>query len=328
MAKTNTNKPEATYRIGAVSRLTGIPAETLRVWERRYGVVEPGRAEGRFRQYTREDVGRLALIKQLVDAGNAIGSIANLPLEQLQERLETYGARGLGMPVKVDQGCRVAILGDALLARFSQQTEELKGLEIVSANRDRRQFESAVRQQRPDAIILEYITVDRHTVADINQLLQLSGAKQAVIVYGFGRRETVQHLETSRITPLRAPISVAELRRICLGTTSLSPLPQEKGFIVTGPIPPRRYDNDTLGRIAVASTTVKCECPHHLAELIMSLCAFETYSAECESQGKEDAALHAHLHATTAAARSMLEETLARLVETERLQIYPDTDMS
>ena len=120
---------------------------------------------------------------------------------------------------------------------------------------------------------------------------------------------------------------MAELRRVSLGSTRLSPLPQQKGFVVTGPIPPRRYDYETLGRIAAASTTVKCECPHHLAELIMNLCAFETYSAECESQGKEDAALHAHLHATTAAARSMLEETLARLVEAERLHIHPETEL-
>ena len=29
-----------TYRIGAVARLTGISADRLRAWERRYGVVE------------------------------------------------------------------------------------------------------------------------------------------------------------------------------------------------------------------------------------------------------------------------------------------------
>jgi hypothetical protein len=120
--------------------------------------------------------------------------------------------------------------------------------------------------------------------------------------------------------PVRAPVSMAELQRACLGVTTLSPLPADRGFIVTGPIPPRRYDNETLGKIACASTTVECECPHHLADLIMGLSAFETYSAECESRSKEDAALHAHLHVTTAQARSMLELALEKLVETERLQ--------
>jgi hypothetical protein len=40
------SEPEQTCRIGAVSSLTGIPIETLRVWERRSGVVTPLREGG------------------------------------------------------------------------------------------------------------------------------------------------------------------------------------------------------------------------------------------------------------------------------------------
>ncbi len=321
MPKKKAKTAEATYRIGAVSRLTGIPAETLRVWERRYGVVEPGRAEGRFRLYTRDDIGRLALIKQLVDAGNAIGSVANLSLDQLQERLETYGSRGLETAVPSDQTCRVMILGDALPSRITQHVEELRELEIIATYRDRQRFESEVSENKPDVIVLEYPTVNRQTIVEVNRFLQSSRAKHAVVVYGFGRQETIRRLDTSKIVPLRAPVSMAEFKRACLGMTTLAPLPSETGFIMTGPVPSRHYDNETLGKIAAASTTVECECPHHLADLIMGLSAFETYSAECESRSKEDAALHAHLHAVTAQARSMLEAALARLVEAERLQI-------
>lgn len=326
MSNSKARTPEAAYRIGAVSRLTGIPAETLRVWERRYGVVKPGRAEGRFRLYTRDDLGRLALIKQLVDTGNAIGSVANLSLEQLQERLETYGNRVLEPSTQADRSCRVAILGEALPARLAKHTDELDGLDIIVASHDRQEFESLAREKQPDTIILEYMTVNQKTVTDINRLLQLSGAKQAVVVYGFGQSDTVRNLETHRLTALRAPVSVAELRRMCLGVTGIAPLRANKALIMAGPIPPRRFSNNTLGRIAAASTTVGCECPNHLSDLIMSLNAFETYSAECESRSKEDAALHAHLHTTTAKARSMLEDALARLVETERLQIDIETE--
>ena len=35
---------EPKYRIGAVCRLTGISQHVLRVWEKRYGVVEPVRS--------------------------------------------------------------------------------------------------------------------------------------------------------------------------------------------------------------------------------------------------------------------------------------------
>ena len=67
-----------TYRSGAAARLAGVPVETLRVWERRYGLTEPARSARGQRQYSLEDVRRLGLIKQLVDAGNAIGALAHL----------------------------------------------------------------------------------------------------------------------------------------------------------------------------------------------------------------------------------------------------------
>ena len=321
MASSTSESNEATYRIGAVSRLTGIPADTLRVWERRYGVVEPGRAEGRFRLYTRDDISRLALIKQLVDAGNAIGSVAGLTLDQLRERLETYGYRGLETVADQDGPCKVALLGDALPARISAVTEELQGLEVVLAARDRGEFESNVREQNPDVIILEYPTVNNQTVTEVMRLLQRSGAKQAVVIFGFAGNEAVHRLNTAQVITLRAPISFPELRRACFGLRPAATMPSARGLITTGPIPPRRYDNETLGKLAVASTTIKCECPHHLADLVMSLSAFETYSAECESRSREDAALHAHLHATTANARLLLEDALAELVEAERLEI-------
>ena len=84
----NTADQHAVYRIGAVSRLTNIPTETLRVWERRYKVVEPRRTPGGNRVYEQHDVARLEIIKMLVDNGHAISTVANLPLDLLQERLK------------------------------------------------------------------------------------------------------------------------------------------------------------------------------------------------------------------------------------------------
>ena len=37
---------DGTLKIGAVSRLTGLSTHTLRKWESRYGVVDPGRSNG------------------------------------------------------------------------------------------------------------------------------------------------------------------------------------------------------------------------------------------------------------------------------------------
>ena len=74
-------------------------------------------------------------------------------------------------------------------------------------------------------------------------------------------------------------------------------------------------------RIAAISPTVKCECPHHLAELITSLSAFEQYSFECESASPRDAALHAYLNNTASHARHMIEDALELVIEAEGLII-------
>jgi hypothetical protein len=69
------------------------------------------------------------------------------------------------------------------------------------------------------------------------------------------------------------------------------------------------------------ATAIKCECPHHLVDLIMSLSAFEAYSAACESRSREDAALHAKLHVTAARARALLEQALADVVAMEGIEL-------
>lgn len=84
MPRSGDDDPEPRFRIGAVARATGIAPDTLRVWERRYHLLQPGRAEGGGRLYSEADIARLRLLKQLCDNGHAIGEIAPLRDEQLR----------------------------------------------------------------------------------------------------------------------------------------------------------------------------------------------------------------------------------------------------
>src|SRR5688572_18636453 len=105
---------EVVYRSGAVARLTGIPVQTLRVWERRYKIVGPRQSATGQRQYSSEDVARLTVIKQLVDSGHAIGSIASLDLERLQSmRARVTRAAGAGIGLAAAP-MRAVIVGEAL----------------------------------------------------------------------------------------------------------------------------------------------------------------------------------------------------------------------
>jgi hypothetical protein len=74
---------DALLSIAAVERDTGIPKDTLRVWERRYGFPKPGRDVYGERSYPRVQLEKLRLIKRLLDAGHRPGKLVNLDAEEL-----------------------------------------------------------------------------------------------------------------------------------------------------------------------------------------------------------------------------------------------------
>ncbi len=83
--------PATRYPIRAVAKLTGLPLDTLRAWERRYQAVTPSR-DGRQRLYSDADVARLKLLGQVVASGHAIGRAATLSDGELRALLDTHAA--------------------------------------------------------------------------------------------------------------------------------------------------------------------------------------------------------------------------------------------
>jgi DNA-binding transcriptional MerR regulator len=74
-----------THRIHRVAKLTGLSKDVIRVWERRYGIVQPSRSANRYRTYTDEDVALLRYLKHEMDQGQSIGHLAALGRERLME---------------------------------------------------------------------------------------------------------------------------------------------------------------------------------------------------------------------------------------------------
>lgn len=65
-------------RIGELSRRTGLSADVIRVWERRYGLLEPQRTGGNFRLYSTADVSRLRLMQYYASKGMPAAQAADL----------------------------------------------------------------------------------------------------------------------------------------------------------------------------------------------------------------------------------------------------------
>jgi DNA-binding transcriptional MerR regulator len=72
------------YSIKVITLLTGLSAETLRTWERRYACITPQRSDTNRCHYSQQDLEKLTLLAQLTSNGHTISKIANLNGEALR----------------------------------------------------------------------------------------------------------------------------------------------------------------------------------------------------------------------------------------------------
>jgi DNA-binding transcriptional MerR regulator/methylmalonyl-CoA mutase cobalamin-binding subunit len=93
----------APHGIKVVSRHTGLSAHVIRIWEKRYGAVEPARTDTNRRLYSEEQIERLGLLRDITRAGHSIGLVAKLRTEELRKlAAEASGDKGggTGAPTK------------------------------------------------------------------------------------------------------------------------------------------------------------------------------------------------------------------------------------
>ena len=96
MASRSPDRPApsvAGHSIAAVSARTGLSQDVLRVWERRYGAVEPTRSAGNQRLYSDDDVARFRLLAAATSTGRSIRTVANLPTVALEALVRDDNAR-------------------------------------------------------------------------------------------------------------------------------------------------------------------------------------------------------------------------------------------
>lgn len=104
-----------------VSERTGLSADVLRAWERRYGVVSPERSPGGQRWYREADVVRLRLLARAVEAGRSISTVAALSAEALADVVRSEEASIIA------RGTRYALAAQPFLAESMGAVERLDG---------------------------------------------------------------------------------------------------------------------------------------------------------------------------------------------------------
>jgi DNA-binding transcriptional MerR regulator len=337
-----------------------IPVATLRTWERRFQVVTPTTSPSGHRFYSAADVQRLSLLKQLSDMGHPISITARLDLEQLREVAATHatlqgqaiGRQAPRAPSPVAPW-QVVVIGPtlaarlqrpALLRRLGRPVELIGPFDSVAeclAFAPQAAAEASPQARVPQAVapraargllLLESPTLREEQVAELQQVAAAWCTEQTALLFGYAMPSAHDAAIRAGLSVERGPMSdstLAEWLRLlsdlsAAAAESKAPstqTPSWPDWALPGPQTPRRFDDTALADFAALSSTVACECPRHVSELLMQLTAFEAYSADCASQSTVDAELHFFLQRASAASRAILETALERIATHEGLML-------
>ena len=341
--------PAALYRSGAVARMLRMPVATLRVWERRYQLSQPATSPSGQRLYSAAEVQRLALLKRLSDLGHAIGSLARLDMAQLQAVAATHAqalcAAHENKPhensarerpkVPADSRrtafWRIALVakdpaGGATLAQALSRPALLRRLDrplqVLGPFKSEAEAAAALRNQPVDLLLQQAARLHGDEA-----LHRAAGApwRHQALCYRYASEASCERLAEAGVALLREPQSDSA-RGQWLQNLLQTPLQDPEPSIAApdAPVPPRRWDDAALADFAALSSTVDCECPRHVAELLMQLSHFERYSEECQNLSPADARLHQQLRTVAAQSRASFETALSWIAQHEGLVLPPD----
>ena len=311
-----TNQARPTFRSGAVARMAGMPVATLRIWEQRYQAARPTTAASGHRLYLAADVERVILLRRLTEQGHAIRLLAALETTQLHEMMQPPEAPR-------QTALRAIVVGQALarrLRRLCDRQPWAPALQIVAAfDTLAEATQAADHSARPAVNLLLWQAASLQPGAQ--QELRIAQdawrARATAVVYRYSSAEGRAELTGSGVAVLHEPSDDDSLGQ---WLASFQVTNQQAGK--TDPtISSPRFDDAALTEFAGLSSAVACECPSHLAQLLLQISNFETYSGDCVNRNAADAKLHTYLQQVAGAARMLFETALEHVAIAEGLPL-------
>jgi DNA-binding transcriptional MerR regulator len=103
------NNIKNTFSIKDLENLSGIKAHTIRIWEKRYGILSPDRKENNIRNYSISDLQNLLNIVFLNNYGYKISKISKLSQEQISDSIQSIYALNNNIPIAI-KDLKIAML--------------------------------------------------------------------------------------------------------------------------------------------------------------------------------------------------------------------------
>ena len=333
-------KLRPTFRSGAVARMAGMPVATLRIWEQRYKAVRPITAVSGHRLYSSADVERATLLRRLTAQGHAIGLLAALETEEMREMVHAAGVstRTSRLGANKQVPMRVVVVGKALASRMQRLIDRqpvepaLKMVAVYDTLADAAIAAQNITNPVVDLLLWHSVSLQRDARHELRVTQDAWQAPAAAVFYRFSSATTRAEFASAGTAVLYESVGDDSLRQ-WLASLPVAKAPSDA--IVTSTdltitiaqgltqqtVNPPRFADDALTQFAGLSSAVACECPSHLAELLLQVSYFETYSSECANKSETDAQLHAYLQQVAGTARMLFEKALEQVAIAEGLPL-------
>lgn len=233
---------------------------------------------------------------------------------------------------------RVALVGASLPMRLSSDlrgSSTMPACDVVRVCDSLADAARSLQQAAIDIVLIEIGEVDDSVLPHVDAIRHAAAeGAMLVVLYHFGASTTLEQLRMRDCLLAREPASPADIVRLC--ATSMrkagrppapelaSMLPEAAAEAGYTPVPPSRFDQAALHAIRDAVTSVQCECPRHLADILGMLGSFERYSQQCVARHPQDALLHRELAHAAGQARTLLEQAMFKLARAEGLPVPGD----
>lgn len=206
--------------------------------------------------------------------------------------------------------------------RATADEGDQKNMHVALATDQRTTLLQAAGKLKVDALVADLALLGDTPEQSIAELEQALKPELTVIVYAFAKWDLIERLRSPNRQLMRAPVSARALRSNMLGLivkhltqSKVTPAaPIESGLLrIEQQAPMRRFNDMQLAALQDIASLVDCECPNQVADLVLALNAFETYSAQCQNKNEKDAKMHRLLARVTGHARAVMEYGLKEL---------------
>lgn len=344
-------EPQPSFRSSTVARMAGLPVATLRIWEQRYQAVRPSTAPSGHRLYSLTDVERVTLLRRLTQQGHAIRLLASLNNEQMHAMYSALAPDQTPVDAELHVSSplrplpmRIVVVGQAMAVRLQRLAAHqawasaLQWVGSFDTLSDAIQAAKNSRNKQIDLLLWQAASLHIDRLPELRSAKEAWGAQTAAVAYQYSSTTALTALvnaghlvvrelaDDASLSRWLATLTTAEMQTKAVRSKldgranveysmQVQPSPQEVS--VSAP----RFGNIALMEFAQLSSGIACECPSHLAELLLQITSFESYSSDCAHRNAADAHLHTELQQVAGAARMLFEKALERVAIAEGLPL-------